>query len=515
MDELVQEVITNHRCWLHRDAWQICVHISGFVDQLAILVRGGMVTAAQDLMANYDLIDSLDIAQQHCIIYNRVLRLLMHELPEAFSTEAIELVKRRGHAIHMRQEDFRDMLITIQPDRLKDGSGIFSVFRMLSELPLIRELRRRGIDSLDACIREGFRGPACSVGLNISLLASFYRHLDPGLPTALSARLATSDNRLLATSGRLAIADLRRNLGVTGYSAEYYAAFETLQAELARPGALGKTLPIAGAPWHLTWHLLDKLSLDIRVSVSVNVAEDVTKPAFSDVSMAVLPDRDIVSTDVRRKKVFHCPEAFKAQLVEIAASTSEGALRVVEVGGYLGDCLLWAAAWLGPDRLHGLEVEPVAAATMRLTQSLKWNRFEGAIDVITEALGDGTTEMDVAAASSGLVANPNFRVRRCRSTGTRRCTRLRTLDEVLQHWPMLLHGDVVDLLRVKASGFEPQIVRGLRGHLAVSRVRQLLVQSDSEREVSSILREFPHYRSEKRRAYGSASRWDLLYRLAA
>ena len=36
-------------------------------------------------------------------------------------------------------------------------------------------------------------------------------------------------------------------------------------------------------------------------------------------------------------------------------------LRAVEVGGFLGDCCLWLAAWLGPERTRALEVEPVHA----------------------------------------------------------------------------------------------------------------------------------------------------------
>ena len=48
-----------------------------------------------------------------------------------------------------------------------------------------------------------------------------------------------------------------------------------------------------------------------------------------------------------------------------------------------------AGAWLGPARFRAVEVEPVAAATARLKESLLLNGLSGVVQVTTAALGDG------------------------------------------------------------------------------------------------------------------------------
>ncbi|CAE8637775.1 unnamed protein product, partial [Polarella glacialis] len=237
---------------------------------------------------------------------------------------------------------------------------------------------------------------------------------------------------------------------------------------------------------HLVWHLLDKLSLDLRVQVEVHAPFGMTGVAhMPSLWMSLLPGRDIVSDSVRNTGEFHCPGLFR-QLVATAASAqpAESTLRVVEVGGFLGDCLLWAGAYLGPDRLQALEVEPVAAATSRLRQSLAEAGFASAVSVTTEAVGDGEEYGAFAVGASGHVpANPNFEVKRGVSAEAaaaqhgRLRRRLRSLDEILEEW--LEPGAVLDLVRVKAAGSEPAILRGLQRHLAAVQVRQLMVTSNS------------------------------------
>ena len=49
--------------------------------------------------------------------------------------------------------------------------------------------------------------------------------------------------------------------------------------------------------------------------------------------------------------------------------TTEDPITIVEIGSNLGDCLLWAAALLGPRRLRAFGLEPAPPARERFQVS--------------------------------------------------------------------------------------------------------------------------------------------------
>merc|ERR1712183_1082489 len=124
------------------------------------------------------------------------------------------------------------------------------------------------------------------------------------------------------------------------------------------------------------WHFLDKLALPLRVVVDVEKPLNHPPPKIPQVDMSVLPDHDIISNHLRRERKFHCPSLFYNLEAESSVANTmvpghiTEPVRIVEVGGFLGDCVLWAGAWLGIGGVKALEVEPVTAATVRLKESL-------------------------------------------------------------------------------------------------------------------------------------------------
>jgi len=271
---------------------------------------------------------------------------------------------------------------------------------------------------------------------------------------------------------------------------------------------------------HLTWHFLDKLTLDRSVILEVSAPQELqVEPAIPRLRMAVLPDRDIISDHVRWQQRFHCPAIFKSTFAEAWLRRPVGSHRLflVEVGGFLGDCLLWAGAVVGPGHMRALEVEPVAAATAEFTKSLNWAGLSEDVKVVTDAVGDGAEHVIAAAATTGgtAIANPNFNLGpRANSSnrGQNRAVRLRTLDEVLDVWDHLVTGAVIDLVRVKAAGSEALIVQGLVQHLRTARVKRLIVECNDvvARKVLNIFKELPRYRLDQDLLTKTASSFSIV-----
>lgn len=187
----------------------------------------------------------------------------------------------------------------------------------------------------------------------------------------------------------------------------------------------------------------------------------------------------------------------------------------VEVGGFLGDCLLWLTAYLGPSAVRALEVEPVAAATRRLHESIAGAGFSDAFTVRTEPVGGGSgtaaTDRSRSAATQEVgnrkrkrwevAANPNFNG----ASGDPSCPGcseqvMRTLDDLFAEWPALQPGMDVDLVRIKVSGNEANVLRGLHHSLAHRRVRTILVETSQEPlvEMLAFLQQFPFYQIQQR-----------------
>lgn len=467
-------------------------------------------------------------------LLHQSLRTLAQKVPEAISSSAHTVLMRRRH-LGLRTEKpplqiLHQLLLTeLETHRVHTwgltregralrragaphGAGfelaaVFSVLRMVSEAPLSRDLRNQGLDGFDDCARTGST-VACG-GSNASLLAVFYRHRHLGIPWAkIHGQLIAHDDPLARCWILLAAADRRRSAGadrVPEVSDGLKALVQALKLV-----SLEETLPTYGPPLHLAWHLLDKLSLPLRVNVGVeppSIKVGSAPPSeVPKIWMSVLPDRDIISDYVRRNHQFHCSPAFQEVLANISQeSTSEGrALTILEVGGFLGDCLLWAVAWLGPERIRALEVEPAAVAMAQFSESLARNGFNEAVDGIAAIVGDGKVhQVHLVAEGSAALAHPNFALCSLEPIANSQCAplRLRTLDEILENWPRLQEGDVVDLVRVKASRSEDLIIAGMRQHLTDGRIRCLLVERDPDQGAAILhaMAEWPRYRLDQDR----------------
>eukprot|EP00401_Gymnodinium_catenatum_P006646 CAMPEP_0117592474 /NCGR_PEP_ID=MMETSP0784-20121206/72095_1 /TAXON_ID=39447 /ORGANISM="" /LENGTH=548 /DNA_ID=CAMNT_0005394285 /DNA_START=96 /DNA_END=1738 /DNA_ORIENTATION=+ len=487
-DRLVQDTLGHrpYRCYPQENTREVCHRLAVWLDWAPTLLHSGFLPEvnAGTSIADEEFVDMADVSRNACPLQNMALRILLQKAPELFANSTRELAVRRGLHRGAPLEALHAALARTPPERMIQERGLFGALRAASEAPFARMLRRRGFDGVDDCARIGFHSRVCNGRngpdgtSNATLLAAFYRHRDPGLPPAFIARL-TEDEDMLMLSGLLADVDRRRNTGMD-YSEQLRHAFDMFTSYIAGGNRVEASLPVERRPpQHLLWHFLDKLSLPIIVSVKVDVPRGAAVPHMAEVKMSVLPDRDLVSDHVRRMRDFHCPGFFRRLAVEAseAWSVADGPVRVVEVGGFLGDCLLWMLAWLGPERLRALEVEPVAAATERLKDSLARGGFSKSVDVVTEALGDGSAK-NTAAGGGGLApANPNFAAGAKRGMVLQR-RRLQPLDEVLEAWSGLEPGAVVDLVRVKAAGHEALIVAGLERHLEAARIRRLLIETN-------------------------------------
>uniref|UniRef100_A0A7S4QEA7 Uncharacterized protein n=1 Tax=Alexandrium monilatum TaxID=311494 RepID=A0A7S4QEA7_9DINO len=433
-----------------------------------------------------NILDLADASRVACKYQHVMLKILFQRVPELFANATLNRAIHRRLLKGVPYEALKDLLLSAPPHELLVGERAgFAALRAASEVPFGRLLWPHGV-SMDNCAVVGFLSPICrgyfgsGEPLNTTLLVSFYRHKDPGLPSTLAEQLTKSKDPRLRISGWLAMADRRRNLG-SEYAEALDAAFsEFRRALFAQQVSMETMIPSHGPPTHLVWHYLDKLSLPLSVLVPVQTRKGATsEPHLPRLEMSVLPDRDLISDHVRNTHNFHCPGSFMDLLTHEAEARPGELLWVVEVGGFLGDCLLWAAGWLGPQRLRALEVEPVAGATSRLQQTLARNGLSDAVSVRTEAMGDGKYH-DVGSlhiCSRKRPSHPNFSVlqhilpKAPAEPDTRpvegQCKQwLRALDDVLEEWPALPREGSIDIVRVKAAGSEPLIVAGLARHLA-------------------------------------------------
>ncbi|CAK0806046.1 unnamed protein product [Prorocentrum cordatum] len=508
-EELVEDTVAwahdkFSRCWPHKEGDLRCMYFATMLSWTTTLLYTGFLVG--DIVGDTELVDAIDSAREHCPFVHLSCRLLLQKTPELFSNASRTLVASRRHHLGVPLDLLRRLPFAASGQRLlTDNRGLFGALRSASEAPFARHLRARGL-SVDDCAQLGFRSPSCSAA-NASLLAAFYRHRDPGLPQDIMIRRLRAHpfGSPARVAGLLADADRLRN-GGSSFGPELELALDEVRFLLVRGPHVEELLPGEGPPTHLVWHFLDKLALPAAVSVSVEPPPSASAPPFvPQLRMWVLPDHDVVSDYVRWRTSFHCPAAFTGLAGAVAAARSgpDELLRVVEVGGFLGDCLLWLAGWLGPESTRALEVEPVAAASARLLRSAADAGLSRAVHVVTEALGDGRS-LHGGMATSGHgapVANPNFRVRPASPAGgAGRRGRLRCLDEVLEEWPGLGPGRVVDLVRVKAAGSEALIVAGLSRHLAARRVRWLLTESEAAvgRQIEGLLAQWPHYQRSSR-----------------
>eukprot|EP00931_Biecheleriopsis_adriatica_P062849 TRINITY_DN37967_c0_g1_i2.p1 TRINITY_DN37967_c0_g1~~TRINITY_DN37967_c0_g1_i2.p1 ORF type:complete len:592 (-),score=103.79 TRINITY_DN37967_c0_g1_i2:130-1905(-) len=498
-DELVTDTKNNFpfRCYPHGDVDNLCSRLTYWLSWTATLVHTGFLPEFTGMSGFIDeeVVDIADITRGHCALIHTALRFMIQAVPEAFTNRSRILARRRFLHLGVAIEAIKKPFYVYRPqDLLRSGRGLFATMRAISEAPFSRQLRKRGFDGMDDCARVGFLNRLCIRG-NASLLAAFYRHRDPGLPPDTIAELIAQQEPTLRASGYLAKADRQRNLG-EDIAVPIQAAFTVIREEIFGLGwPLEALFPKEGPPTHLLWHFLDKLSLPLHVPLQVDIPplleqEGAPPSKIPTVEMSVLPDRDIISDTIRRTLEFHCPAAFKNVAWQAVRDARRGSsvLRVVEVGGFLGDCLLWMAAWVGPEHLQALEVEPVAAATARLRKTLSKAQWQNSITIATEALGDGGKDgaQEAVCSHSKAVggaapANPNFAVdllSRDHATErkTSRSCRYRSLDEILAEWSILDAGSQLDMVRIKAAGSEARIVAGLEKHLEAKRVRHLLVQ---------------------------------------
>lgn len=510
-EELRKDLLTDPwlygRCVQYRSLPSLCkalVDWIGTLSQSALLYR---VThdGRYAYFSEEQLQDFFDVSRTHCQIpVHSILRVLLHDAPVLFSPWSLESLKlvrilgaeregERHAAIH-----YDRLLVYLLRTPLLDllsslvGRALLAALRLLCELKFARYLApEHGLYGVAGCALDGFHGTCRPQGgTNVSSLSAFYRHRFPGLPPSLVARWRERGEGLAVASGLLAVADRRRNLGEV--TAPSLALAQNAFRRALASTRLEDSLDMAGArnSQHVVWHLLDKLASASEVLVPVSPPVHATAvPAWrKEVRMAVVPDHDPVSDHIRQRQSFHCPEEFYENLEEVASPQIAAGTHVVvvEVGGYTGDCLLWAGGWLGPGRLRALEVEPVAIATARLHQSLVRNGLHRAVTVATTAVGDGAAHT-IDGTGRRMLGSPNLVQRRCDDSSVVACQRMRTLDEVLANWSALAEGVLVDLVRVKTNGQEAFVLGGLSGHLRASRIRRLQLETpDLEPNVQSV-----------------------------
>lgn len=314
-----------------------------------------------------------------------------------------------------------------------------------------------------------------SHGANASLLAIFYRRKSMGLPEGFSARLAAAEGYMEQAAGYLARADRMliesrwRPLDLADAVAKaVHAAQDPLHAAL-------RDVPLQHLLRgnHLCWHLLDKIALATVVTVHVAPSPALglmLEPLQSRMHMSLIPDRDTVSDHVRSHGQFHCHKAFRTQIAELIAEQTEAEIAIVDVGGYLGDCILWAWAWLGP-RLRALLVEPVEAATVELARSLELNGISGdQISIRSVGVADGVQGFRARPAA---FSTPFFKTRSCTiGADELPCQPMPRLDDELAAWRAEAPVSLVHVAR--GPPLHP-VVEGLKASLAAARIERLVV----------------------------------------
>lgn len=183
------------------------------------------------------------------------------------------------------------------------------------------------------------------------------------------------------------------------------------------------------------WRLLDRLSAAEVVNVSSGAGS---------FWMYVFPHRvrsdGLISNRIRSTHRAYCLQLFQDEVLRLASEGApRGPLRLVEAGPHIGDCLLWAAAALGPGA-RGLAVEPIAQVVDRFRRSIAANGFD--IDLRHAWLGDKATMEHVP------------RVR---------------LDDLLD--------EDVDVFKIHTNGGERAILDGAAGLFTRRQVRVVIVHS--------------------------------------
>lgn len=439
------------------------------------------------------------------------------ELKCIFSNRTKARFKQKGL---LRGVPFEMSLLFVRqltPAKVRVLSVVFSAMRLLMEAPLLCQLQSQGVRGIEECVRLNFRPRCCHWSVpghgNTSLVGAFYRHRDPGMPQAVLERLTRGGGPLSEAWRLLAEADGRRNLGQE-YSSVIWAGLEELRRasvgkfEVAGPALALLLPPVAGPPVHLVWHLLEKLSLENSVTLPVIVPEGCRanfascNPSLAAVmptiELSLLPGHDAVSDSVRELFDFHCGRDVKHTITTAASEASGHNFFFVEVGGFLGDCLLWAGAFLGPARFRALEVEPNVAATGRLLESASRAGFASSVMIHREALGDGQSYRVMPNSGGDPVWTLCDLDTHPRSPGKKGCVyrQLRTLDDVVSSWDALPAGALLDLVRIKTQGSERLVIRGFQRHLAAGRARRLHVELGIEESDELIQAMKPRYRLE-------------------
>jgi len=179
------------------------------------------------------------------------------------------------------------------------------------------------------------------------------------------------------------------------------------------------------------------------------------------IPVSIPEGRGVIPMRLRNDLSFHCPASF-LNVVKHVLHEYHGPIRVVEVGGFTGDCVLWADSPVdGEHRVRSLEIEPHEAVA-NLRRTLGWLDAESRITVRQLAMSNfsgwvrhsaGEGDRDYTWLAPGKIGEADA----C-DHGVEGCLEFSRLDVVMQEWA----GDeVVDVLRIKANGFELDILSGL------------------------------------------------------
>ncbi|CAK0880337.1 unnamed protein product [Prorocentrum cordatum] len=191
------------------------------------------------------------------------------------------------------------------------------------------------------------------------------------------------------------------------------------------------------------WRLLDRLAAAEVVNVT---------SGGSSFWMHVFPHRvrsdGLISNRIRATARPYCLQLFQDEVLRLA-SQGGGALRLVEAGPHIGDCMLWASAALGP-RVLATAVEPVAQVVSLFRKSILANGF--GIDLHHAWLGSAAGPAREGESVPWL-----------------------SLDSILQ--------EDVDILKIHTNGGETAILDGARRLFADHKVRVVIVHSAEAEEL--------------------------------
>eukprot|EP00401_Gymnodinium_catenatum_P005867 CAMPEP_0117598064 /NCGR_PEP_ID=MMETSP0784-20121206/75201_1 /TAXON_ID=39447 /ORGANISM="" /LENGTH=523 /DNA_ID=CAMNT_0005400497 /DNA_START=103 /DNA_END=1674 /DNA_ORIENTATION=+ len=462
--------------------WAHWIHLLG-----SVLSTGLLVSVRAATYAGTSFMTSLEVAASHCPLTYALVVAICFDFPEAFREISVDLNSQcLQRSTADPYDDIEQQLLTVSLWQLLfQPAPIFAALRILSFAHLFRWAHLHGgsaADLLGNCIANR-SGPCWHVGVssNASLLEVAERHRTEGLPAEYALQLMASPDGLARATGVLARLDRSRSqLDVGSTTMNFRTSIDLVETYLRE--AL-RSMPFATVVHNaqLCWYFLDKLTLPqvVPVRVSPPRGTDPSSLHRQVIHMFVMPGRDLVSDYVRRTATFHCPSVFGDELTQVG----QGELRqrtcytVAEVGGYLGDCLLWASAWLGP-RLCTLLVEPVSAATKRYASSLRHNGLPQGprMEIRSVAVRGNATQ--TLPGFLAPMSNPN--------TYHWDLSTAPTIDDEFSAWLPRIGDDLVDLVRIAATGpYQIDMLAGMSLHMARGRVRRLLVQTSDCKEAEA------------------------------